>query len=136
MWGTVVKRWDRLLTYLCFVAFGVMSMLAPTASMDSGPKLFSFLFDAELTAAGLILLASVFTGSTWQRWVGYSMFLIGMLTIAGLVLVGSGSPVWVLVLGVAFQGIVSLRDTSEEARVSHELAELARELQEGKDCGD
>lgn len=130
----LTQHWDRLATYTCFTAFGIASLAEPSYSLRT-PSFFSVLFHLELVLAGVILMISLFMNTHWMRVCGYVIYLIGMLTIAGLILIRSGSPVWLIVLGFAFQGMISVRYVTRERRVSDELAKMVEDL-EGKQRGD
>lgn len=127
------KYWDRIATYGCFGIFGVVQIVHPIASTTGTPRPVALLFNIELIMASIILMASLFRDSTRLRIIGYTIYLIGMLTISGLILLNSGSSIWILVLGFAFQGAISVRYVSRDRKVAHDLGEVVKELEERQD---
>lgn len=140
-WREVLKHifvtgWDRFITYSCFIGYGLSSLLqeSPRGTAQSAfPTWLGAVFNAELIFAGTLLMASLIWDSFWLRWAGFSIFFIGMVTIAFLIMVGSGSPVWVLVFGLAMQGLISLRNVTLARSVNQELLRLTAELEKKRD---
>jgi hypothetical protein len=130
------NHWDRIATYTCFGIFGALQLFAPLRSTSSMPPWASMLFNLELVLASILLMASLFWESARLRIVGYTVYLIGMLTISTLILVNSGSSIWILVLGFAFQGAISVRYVSRDRRVASDLSELVDKLEERKRNGE
>lgn len=130
-----VDNWDRLITYSCFSAFGIAAMIGPTPIIRNDTTAFSFAFNFELVLAGFILIASVYRESAKLRILGYVIYLIGLVTIAGLIMVNTSSPFWILVIAFVFQGIVSVRYIAKERHASEELAALAREFTDRRSRG-
>lgn len=128
-------HWDRLCTYVCFAGFGVASLINPPASQETIPRLIGVVFNCQLVLAGVLMLIGLFTKSNIPRRTGYVIYLLGMLTVGLLIFVYSASPVAILVLGFAFQGVVSVRYISRDQRVAEELGKIVRQLEE-KDHGD
>ena len=131
-----VTGWDRFITYSCFIAYGAWSLLREsnegTAQAAFDP-FWGFLFNVELVVAGTLLMVSLIRDSLWIRWLGFGIFFIGMVTVAGLIIVGPGTPTGVLVFGLAMQGLISLRNVSKARAVNLELLELSAELEKRRD---
>lgn len=129
-------NWHRLITYLCFVTFGVWTLLSPLGSQSDSPKVFAVLFSLELTIAGLCLIISVFSSRFWFFVAGYVVYALDMFTIGSLILWRSHSPVGILVLGFGFQAILNLIHVKRERASNAKLVQLATQLAERRKEND
>lgn len=77
-------------------------------------------------------MISVYHQSYWFRIAGYFVYAAGMITLAGRIAFTTGSPVWVLALGFAFQGIMSIRYISRDKVVAQQLGGVVKELERRK----
>lgn len=123
-------HWDRLLTYLCFVAFGTATILQPLVVQSRVPAPFAILFDVQMIIAGVLLIISVFYPKFSIFAAGYTVYGLAMLTMGLLVLLRNQSPVGILVLGFACHALVSMRHVKRESEATAELAILAKQLAE------
>lgn len=131
-----IGGWDRFITYSCFIGYGSWSLVAPRGSTgDAFPTFWGNLFNIEIVLAGVLLMISLALDSFWMRWLGFSIFFLGMVTIAAIIAVGSGSAVSLLVFGLAMQGFISLRNVSKAREANIELVKLARDLEKKADGG-
>lgn len=128
-------NWDRLLKYACFIAFGVSSLFDPTPSTRSMPAVFLMMFNIELILAGVLLVISLFHPSMWWRYIGHTIIGVALVTLAALILLQNQSPLWILLMGLAIQGVISVRDTKRYRQVSHHLAIMAQGLSERQQGG-
>lgn len=132
VWSTAKEHWDQLATYICITMYGIAALSTPIPSTGVMPIPLAVLFYAELILAGIILLIALFTGHRIMKIIGYTVYIIGMFTIAGLVAVGSGNPVWLLIMGVGWQAMANMRYLTKSRKVALELSEVVEKL-EGRD---
>lgn len=125
------KDWDRLGTYSCFAGFGIASLLSPLRSQETIPRLIGIVFNLQLAVAGLLLLASLFLSKPILTRSGYAAYSLGMLMVAALTGLVSQSVVSILVLGFAFQGLVSIRVVKRDEVLARELGAVLREHEDG-----
>src|SRR6185436_19105246 len=123
-WRKVVRReWDRIVTDICFIIYGIWTLVDPPRSVASQtPQSIVILFAAEFIFAGLALMLGLLIGNWQLRVAGTIVYCIGLGTTAGLVFLYSQSAVGILLIGFALQGLTNLR-TSRENRVVARAAE-------------
>jgi hypothetical protein len=127
-WKAVIQEWDVLVTYLCFTAYGVWSLTHPTPSVSSIISVaFGILFNVEMVVAGLMCILGALRGSYALRIAGVAVFVICFATIGSLILWGSGSPVGVLVLGLAVMGVTRIRTLNQQRMANRKIAQILTE---------
>lgn len=127
----VQESWDQLLCYSSFAAYGAAAIFNPPVSQGPVPDLLGFIFNAQLTVAGLLLLVSLFTGQLVLRRAGYISYMLGMFMVSVLILLASRSPVFILILGFGLQGLVSVRYVTRDKNLAEELGRVLKEHGDG-----
>jgi hypothetical protein len=125
-----IVGWDRTATYCCYTGYGLWALHNPPRNATVFPMWLNISFNACLALAGVILMIALVNDSFYLRWVGLLVFLLGMFTVGGLLLVNAHTPVSILVFGLAMQGVISLRNVTAARSVNKELGHIIQNLEE------
>jgi hypothetical protein len=90
LWRTVKREWDRLLTYLCILLFGVSSLVQPVLSVEKVLTTTEWVFNVEMLISGVLLTVGVFYPALVVRRLGHLVAFLGFGLIAFLILLNSG----------------------------------------------
>lgn len=104
------EDWDGLLTDFLFIAFGVGSFIDQPKSFNRTPELFTHLLQVEFVVIGIILMSATILQNYRLKMAGFILYILALLTMAGLVSVVGSSTVSLLILAFAVRGYTSIRE--------------------------
>lgn len=118
---------DRMLAHTLFVLYGVLALIFRPESQSQTPSFFAILFNVEFIVLGLLLLLGTIRQSYILRLAGYTLYIIALLTMAGLIAFVGHSPVAVLIVAFAVRGYTSIRELQHGRRFIHDLRRVLKE---------
>lgn len=99
-----------MITDLLFIAFGVGSFFSRPRSLNSTPEAFAILFNLEFIIIGVILLVGTIYRSYKIKVFGFVLYIIALVTTAGLISFVGQSTVSLLILAFAVRGYTSIKE--------------------------
>lgn len=105
------EDWDRVTSDVLFMAFGIWALIDhPTSQSSTTPYIFTLIFNVEFIILGFILLIGTLTGNYKLKLLGFIIYIIALVTMAGLIAFVSKAATSLLVLALALRGITSIKE--------------------------
>lgn len=115
------EEWDKLAAHLLFVVYGVLALIFRPESQSHTPPFFAVLFNVEFIVLGLLLTLGTILQSYRLKLLGYVLYIIALVTTAGLIATVNQSPVAVLVAAFAIRGYTSIKELQHGRKFIHDL---------------
>lgn len=117
---------DKLLTDILFVGFGVWSLIDRPVSWRFTPDLFVLVFNIEFIIIGMILLTGTIFQNYRVKMLGFGLYIMALITVAGVVSFVSTSAVSLLVLAFAVRGYTSIKEMRTQRKFLCDLRSTLR----------
>lgn len=117
---------DRVATDILFITFGVWSMFSRPKSFNSTPELFALTFNVEFIAIGVLLLIGTIMRNYRLKMIGFVLYVIALVTTAGLISVVGQSNVSLLILAFAIRGYTSIKEMRLQQKFLRDLRDTFR----------
>jgi hypothetical protein len=121
------EEFDRVSAHLLFVVYGVLALVFRPESQSQTPPFFAILFNVEFIILGVLLTVGTVIQSYRMKFVGYTLYVIALVSMAGLILTVGRSPVSILILAFALRGWTSIRELQHGRQFIRELKTVLTE---------
>ena len=118
---------DRLAAHFLFAVYGVLALIFRPESQSQTPPFFAILFNVEFIVLGLLLLLGTVFQSYRLKFVGYTLYIIALVTMAGLIAFVGHSPVAILIAAFALRGYTSIRELQHGRQFIRDLEHVLKE---------
>lgn len=121
------EEWDRVAAHLLFVVYGILALIFRPESQSQTPSFFAILFNIEFIVLGLLLTLGTILQNYRLKFVGYTLYVIALVTMGGLIATVSRSPVAFLILAFAIRGYTSIRELQHGREFIRDLRSVLKE---------
>lgn len=118
---------DRLAAHFLFAVYGVLALVFRPENQSRTPSFFAILFNVEFIVLGVLLLLGTIRQNYYLRLAGYTLYIIALVTTAGLIAVVSHSVVSVLVIAFAVRGYTSIKELQHGRRFIQDLKQALKD---------
>lgn len=121
------EEWDRVAAHLLFVVYGILALIFRPESQSQTPPFFAILFNVEFIVLGLLLTLGTVLQNYRLKFVGYTLYVIALITMTGLIATVGRSPVALLILAFAIRGYTSIRELQHGREFIRDLRSVLKE---------
>ncbi len=115
-----------MISEVLFVIFGVWSLFDRPVSWRTTPDVFVVLFNIEFIIIGMILLTGTILQSYRIKAFGFALYIMALVTIAGIVSFVGTSTVSILLLAFAVRGYTSIKEMRAQRQFLCDLRSTLR----------
>lgn len=101
-------------------------MFSRPKSFNSTPELFALTFNVEFIAIGVLLLIGTIMRNYRLKMIGFVLYVIALVTTAGLISVVGQSNVSLLILAFAIRGYTSIKEMRLQQKFLRDLRDTFR----------